>query len=342
MTKFTLQHVLLRMITPPLNRASGVYYKVRWEQDAGLWAVTKARLPRDHDKTTPYRAEEGVGKLEFFLKPQGKLVIESQFWWKPKVGYRTKSCLYATYDPGLQRHTDEAFYKDLQRYFDEQGYPRKKEAQKRKEELILEAKLSEIEKLLAAIRPARTRTSAGEETAIGDERIRKAVDRVIQPVLDLVYSLRQGAVNLKNLSRCESPDGVDAFYCDPVNVRARHPNLTIVNEHHYLRPLALDLKLEVIGACSHLGRPAVLVRGVPRTIEEQDEMLWVDWWGAPEDWWLVCDYYELAIDMESGLLLYYRGVVGSKTMVQSEMLELVFDPPEVIDESIFRGGQPTR
>ncbi|MFC6919525.1 hypothetical protein [Meiothermus taiwanensis] len=172
----------------------------------------------------------------------------------------------------------------------------------------------------------------GAQAEVKDEEI----ERVLKPLLQPENLIRQSTVC------CDSPDGVDAFYCDPVNVRARRPNLTIVNEHHYLRPLALDLKLEVLGECSHLGRPAVLVRGVPRTIEEQDEMLWVDWWGAPDDWWLVCDHYELAIDMESGLLLYYRGVVGSKTMVRSEMLELVFDPPEVLDESIFRGGKATR
>lgn len=65
MTRFTLQDVLLRMITRPLNGVSGVYYKIRWEQDAGLWALTRARLPRDHDKTTPYRAEEGSESPSF-------------------------------------------------------------------------------------------------------------------------------------------------------------------------------------------------------------------------------------------------------------------------------------
>lgn len=329
MTKFTLQDVLLRMITPPLNRASGVYYKIRWEQDAGLWAVAKARLPRDHDKTTPYRAEEGVGKLEFFLKPQGNLVIESQFWWKPKVGYRTKSKSY-----------DESFYKGVERYFDEQGRIKRKVDKRQREEQRLGAIQFQIANFLREIK----RAQAGIEflpvgVEIGLDAQPEVTSKEIEPVLK---PLQPENLIRRSTVCCESPDGVDAFYCDPVNVRARHPNLTIVNEHHYLRPLVLDLKLEVLGECSHLGRPAVLVRGVPRTIEEQDEMLWVDWWGAPDDWWLVCDYYELAIDMKSGLLLYYRGVVGSKTMVRSEMLELVFDPPEVMDESVFMGGQPTR
>jgi len=283
MSKFNLQEVLLRMITRPLNYAEGVYYKIRWEKDAGLWDVIRARLPRDHDKITPYPAGEMAEKHEFILGPRGKHVIESEFWWKPGVACRKKSHSYRT-DKHSSFASDEVYYSDRKKILDEQG----------------------------------------------------RVESVMP--YEQAYGLKTGAY------LCASENTDDAFFCDPVNVMARYPDLTIVNEHHYLRPLALDLKLEVLGEGSHLGRTAVLVKGVPRTPEEQEELVWVGWWGVPDDWWLVCDYYEMALDMESGLLLYYRGVVGSKTMVQSEMLELVFDPLEVLSESIFGGrgaGRPS-
>ncbi|GIW29219.1 MAG: hypothetical protein KatS3mg070_2582 [Meiothermus sp.] len=338
------------MLSPPLFHfpATGVYYKIRWEEDTGLWAVTTARLPRDNDKITPYQSGAAERNLEVKLRPPGKNVIESQFWFKPGVGYRTKSLRYSSHESGFQGHSDEAFYKDVEKYFDEHGQVKTQIDRRQREELRREgmkflaaSMLREIKHARAAIRPPQV----GIEISVDEtsDEINEEVERILKPLLDPQNQLNRSVVSMEDVYRCRSQDPADAFYCDPVNVRARHPNLTIVNEHFYLRPMAKDLKLEVLGECSHLGRPAVLVRGVPRiTDEEEDAIFWVGWWGVPDDWWLVCDYYELAIDMESGLLLYYRGVVGSKTMVQSEMLELVFDPPEVMDESVFRGGQPTR
>jgi len=109
--------------------------------------------------------------------------------------------------------------------------------------------------------------------------------------------------------RCASACEDDDFYCNPVNVDARIPDLSCTHELHYLRPLLAALQIELVGEDTYLGRPVALLRGVPRPAAERENPPFLVGWFGPEDWWLVADYYDLALDMREGLLLNYQGHV---------------------------------
>ncbi len=135
--------------------------------------------------------------------------------------------------------------------------------------------------------------------------------------------------------RCESPYVDDDFYCNPVNADAHTPDLSGTQEFHYLRPLLAAIKIELVGEGTYLDRPVVLLRGVPRPEAELEQLPLVGWFG-PEDWWLIADYYEMALDMREGLLLHYRGLVKEGVLVEARILELDTSNEDARSERVFQ------
>ncbi|WP_297859674.1 hypothetical protein [Meiothermus sp.] len=119
-----------------------------------------------------------------------------------------------------------------------------------------------------------------------------------------------------------------------MNDLARVPDLSGIEEHFYLRPLLTVLRLEVMDETTHLGRPAVLLQGEPKSEAEIERLYY--FLPTPEDWWRIADRYHIALDMQSGLLLYYKGFVKEGILVESEVLELDYSNDDASTERIFQ------
>ena len=147
---------------------------------------------------------------------------------------------------------------------------------------------------------------------------------------------RRISYNTTHEYRCASTCEDDNFYCNPVNVDARIPDLSCTHELHYLRPLLAALQIELVGEGTYLGLPVALLRGVPRPAAEREDPPFLVGWFGPEDWWLVADYYDLALDMREGLLLNYQGHVKEGILVESRIIELDTSNEDARSERFFQ------
>lgn len=103
--------------------------------------------------------------------------------------------------------------------------------------------------------------------------------------------------------------------------------LTLLDPAHVLGTLRLEPAGEVVAA----GRPALLVRGVPRDREGAFGLHRLGF-GA--------EAYELAIDRERGVLLRTTSLLDGEPMSSTEVLELAFDedfPPETFEFELPEG-----
>jgi hypothetical protein len=135
--------------------------------------------------------------------------------------------------------------------------------------------------------------------------------------------------------RCPSTEG-DEFYCNPVNVDARIPDLSFTHELYHLRPLLAAVQIELVGEGTYLGRPVALLRGVPKPLAELENPPFLTGWSGPEDWWLIADYYDLILDIREGLLLHYWGHVKEGILVESKILELDTSNEGARSERVFQ------